>query len=235
MERSVRHSRIASWAFAAALAAVGCGDDETPRDVGTGAHDSTSSMTGDDATSGAEASPGDTDVIDDDSTSASTTTDGSDDADVDDDSTTGTIDVEPLVLHLAPDGDDDNDGTSWDDAVATIARTHELVVAHDPDRDVVIRVAAGTYVRQTVTWTHTMPDHTITIERADDDGPRPLFVGCDESGCAHTFFILNHSDGEATNLHFRYRKRSHPETPFSAILEIEAARCPSWSWSWSWS
>jgi hypothetical protein len=30
-------------------------------------------------------------------------------------------------------------------------------------------------------------------------------------------------------------KRSHPETPFSAILEIEAARCPSWSWSWSWS
>jgi MoxR-like ATPase len=32
-----------------------------------------------------------------------------------------------------------------------------------------------------------------------------------------------------------HRKRSHPETPFSAILEIEAARCPSWSWSWSWS
>jgi hypothetical protein len=190
------------------LALVGCSDDEQPDAVDGGAASSSSTSEGD----GTGSSNGPSDeagTLDDASTDTGfSTSTGSDDDDDDDDgnddSSTGMVEIEPLVLHLAPDGDDANDGTSWNDAVATIARTHDLVVEHDPERDVLILIAEGTYVRQTVTWTHTMPEHTITFKRADDDGPRPQFVGCDESGCAHTFFILNHSDGEATNLHFEY-------------------------------
>ena len=129
---------------------------------------------------------------------------GSSGSDADDESSTGAIEVGPLVLHLSPTGDDGHDGSSWDAAVGTLERIHELVVEHAPRRDVVVLVGAGTYVRQSVRWTYTMPEHTITIKRADDDGPRPVFDGCDGSGCAHTFFILDHADGEATNLHFEY-------------------------------
>lgn len=108
----------------------------------------------------------------------------------------------PYTLHLAPDGDDAQDGLTPATAILTLARAHALVLEADPDRDVELRIAPGRYHLQQVIWTRTHPDHATRIRPAIP-GDRPIFDGCGEGGdpCpGGTLLQLTHARGEATHL-----------------------------------
>ncbi len=113
----------------------------------------------------------------------------------------------PLIIYMAPDGDDGGDGFIEASPIRTLGRAQELVAA-SVDRDVEIRIGLGTYYAQTVVWTETRPNNTITFTRWPADGPdRPIFDGCEaaDGPCpGGTWFQLRHSAGEETNLTFHY-------------------------------
>ncbi|MFY0539265.1 right-handed parallel beta-helix repeat-containing protein [Nannocystis pusilla] len=119
----------------------------------------------------------------------------------------------PFTVYLDPAGDDAHGGSSPDDAVLTLARAHELLVAAAPDRDVEVRIAQGTYVGQSVTWTYYHPDHRVAfmpVDYADGDGiddiaGRPVFDG-DGAGALLT---LDVASGEETHLEFYYLEIQH--------------------------
>lgn len=106
-----------------------------------------------------------------------------------------------LTILLAPTGDDDNDGLSIDTPVSSLTRAHEIVEQEcsNEHRDVDIRVGPGEYAGQKTRWSFTMPNHTIHIMPLFNDKVRPRFIGTGGS-----WFILNHSQGERTNMHFEY-------------------------------
>lgn len=128
-------------------------------------------------------------------------------------STNTTGDDGPFTVYLDPAGDDANGGLSPDDAVLTLARAQEIIVAAAPDRDVEVRIAQGTYFGQNVTWTYYHPDHRISfmpIDYADGDGiddiaDRPVFEGEGEG----VLLTLDVSPGEETHLEFYYLKIQH--------------------------
>ena len=127
-----------------------------------------------------------------------------------------------LEIYLAPHGDDTRSGTSIRDAVVTLERAEALIVADGLRRDAVVYVAPGRYFGQRVEWRATMPDHSITFRRLDDDGERPVFDGCvvefptDPTHCpGGTWFRLRHATGEATNLHFQYLRIERYQTAIS--------------------
>lgn len=113
----------------------------------------------------------------------------------------------PVVIYMAPDGDDARDGSSPAAAILTTTRAQQLVEGVGA-RDVEIRIAMGTYYAQKVVWTQTRPDNSITFTRWPSDGPgRPVFDGCEgpDGPCpGGTWFQLRHSAGEETNLEFHY-------------------------------
>ncbi len=129
----------------------------------------------------------------------------------------------PFVLYLHPEGDDGASGLAPDDAILTMARAHEILLAEQPDSEVEILVAPGRYHAQEVVWTYTHPEHQILISRLDDDADRPVFDGCDvanpsdtASQCnADTWFRLNQSAGEPTNLNFHYIRVERYRTAIS--------------------
>ncbi len=116
----------------------------------------------------------------------------------------------PLEIHMAPDGRDSAAGDRPNRAVKSLERVHELLKEKRPERDVVIRIAPGTYRGQQVIWTHTHPDHSITFTRAGLEAENPVFDGClDEAESPEncpggTWFRLRRSDGEPSNLRFHY-------------------------------
>ena len=114
--------------------------------------------------------------------------------------------AEPFQIFLAPNGRDWNNGLTPQSAIITLSRAQEIIAAQPPIYDFEVLIAPGRYYGQTVEWTYTMPDHTITFRRLEDDGDRPVFDGCQRDGsCAGgTWFTLRHSGGEETNLHFWY-------------------------------
>jgi hypothetical protein len=109
---------------------------------------------------------------------------------------------EPLRLLLSPRGDDAHDGLSLDTPILSIARAQEILYERLPEggRDVELRIAPGTYYNQHVVWTFTMPDHSIRFMPLFDDGNHPRFDGGDSG---ETWFVLRHSEGQATNLVFQ--------------------------------
>ncbi|SFF35727.1 Right handed beta helix region [Nannocystis exedens] len=143
-----------------------------------------------------------------DSTTGFTTTDGTTST-----TTTTTGDDDPFTVYLDPAGDDAHGGLSPDDAVLTLARAQEIVVAAAPDRDVEVRIAQGTYVGQSVTWTHYHPDHRSAFmpadyedgEGIDDIAGRPVFDG---EG-AGALLTLDVAPGEETHLEFYYLEIQH--------------------------
>ncbi|MBO6938492.1 MAG: hypothetical protein JJ863_26230 [Deltaproteobacteria bacterium] len=116
---------------------------------------------------------------------------------------------------LDPAGDDAAEGTA-DAPLATLEEVEERLVDDPPTCDVEVWIAPGVYREQRVDWSFTMPDHTITF-RAADRMDRPVFDGCASGGsCAGgTFFILRHSAGEETNLHFWYLHVRNYQTAIS--------------------
>lgn len=129
--------------------------------------------------------------------------------------------VEPLLIHMASNGDDANDGSTVEKPVKTLERVHEILVATKPQSDVHVMVAAGTYRGQVIRWTYTNPDYEIVIRRTESGGasagPRPRFDGClSEVDCpGGTWFRLGHSDGERTNIRFQYLEITNYATAIS--------------------
>ena len=110
----------------------------------------------------------------------------------------------PLRVYLHPSGDDTQDGLTEASAVLTLVRVHEIVEAIPEARNVEVRIAPGTYFEQRVRWSRTFPRHSIRFTPLEEDGERPVFDGCnenDECGVG-TWFHLDATSGEPTNLHF---------------------------------
>lgn len=108
----------------------------------------------------------------------------------------------PLIVLVSPRGSDANDGLSLDAPILTIERAQQIVRERVPDRDraVQIRIAPGVYRNQSVRWNFTMPTQTITFMPLFDDKERPQFIGSGRG----TWFTLEQSKGERTNIVFRY-------------------------------
>lgn len=75
---------------------------------------------------------------------------------------------DPFVVYLAPSGDDTNTGLSPTDPVKTLARAHSVLVAEDPQSNVEVRIAPGTYRLPSseigsTTWSFYVPGHTVTF------------------------------------------------------------------------
>ena len=119
-----------------------------------------------------------------------------------------TEDDGPFRYYLSPDGDDGNNGRGPESPVLTLSRVHQLLQAANPNDDVEVLIAPGTYNGQTTVWSYTRPDYSITFKPRDPDAGMPVFEagvpdgdgGMDYPG--GTWFRLNHSSGEATNLVF---------------------------------
>jgi hypothetical protein len=125
-------------------------------------------------------------------------------------------------------------------SITVVPDEHPPVAAHDLQVREACDVGGGLRLDQGRSLSSD-PDSDIVFERWWVDGV-PCVHGCIMPVGIHTVSIEAHdargavhrSADESVEVIWA-GKRSHPETPFSAILEIEAARCPSWSWSWSWS
>lgn len=131
--------------------------------------------------------------------------------DVDTSATTG--DPEPFVLYLDPGGDDANSGLTPADALVTLARAQEILFDHAPQADVEIRIAQGTYLGQSVTWTYHHEDFRTSLMPSDyevgdginDIAGRPVFDGQGQA----VLLTLDVGGGTTTNLEFIYLQVQH--------------------------
>lgn len=129
--------------------------------------------------------------------------------------------VEPsnvFTLYMAPGGWDEQSGLTANAPLRTIAGVHARLLEYKPviDQDIEVRIQCGTapYMGQSINWTHTSPEHTISFmptdyqygEGIDDILARPVFDG---GGMTDWFFDLRVADGEPTNLRFYYLKIQH--------------------------
>lgn len=116
--------------------------------------------------------------------------------------------AEPLRYYLSPDGQDSNSGESAAEPLRTLVRVHQLLVLAKPQRDVEVLIAPGLYQGQRTVWTYTHPNYSITFKPDSPDSPMPVFDGGVPDGQGGfdypggTWFRLNHSAGQATNLVF---------------------------------
>lgn len=121
-----------------------------------------------------------------------------------------TPNANPFMIYLSPDGSDANGGLSRSDPILSLSRAQDILVEADPNMDVEVHIAPGTYYGQQVEWRFTMPDHTVTFMPLDNTKIRPVFDGCpgpdaEPSQCTgDTWFTLHAFDGEATNIKFNY-------------------------------
>lgn len=100
-------------------------------------------------------------------------------------------------LYLAPDGRDDRDGRSEATAIRSLARADELLHRYDPQDEVEVLIAPGTYYRQQVSWTY-LNGRRISFRPTPGATARPVFDGRGEG----TWF-QHRSIGES-KLDFRY-------------------------------
>lgn len=124
---------------------------------------------------------------------------------------------DPLILWMAPNGSDTNDGTASNRPVLTLQRVQKILQARKPQTNVEVRIAPGRYRGQRVTWTHVIPGRKITFTRHASDTGRPIFDGClSANNCpGGTWFILQHSGGAETNLVFNYLRVENYQTAIS--------------------
>jgi hypothetical protein len=129
----------------------------------------------------------------------------------------------PLRIYLSTQGKDINDGLTTATSIKTLGRAQAIIAAAKPQVDVEVRIAPGTYYGDKVSWTTTMPSHTITFMPLAGGKQRPIFDGClsakppnPKTGCpGGTWFKLSHSKGQKTNLHFEYIRVRRYQTAIS--------------------
>ncbi len=109
----------------------------------------------------------------------------------------------PFIVRMDPAGSDANDGLTADTPVVTLQRVQQILKSTlaDNPRDAEVRIGPGTYRGQSIRWTFTMPEHTITFMPRSGDKVRPVFDGVENRG---TWFRLDHSLGQQTGLNFHY-------------------------------
>jgi hypothetical protein len=179
----------------AALLVAGCGDAETgeapERDAGG------SSASGGSASGGSSGAAGAGDAAGAGASGAGGSAGVASDAGSD----------EVLTLYMAPGGDDALDGSTPANAVHTLGRVQEILIALAPDRDVDVRIDQGSYSGQSVVWTWYHPAHALRFMPIDYFGGgiasiagRPQFDG---KGAA-SFFQLKAAKGENTNIELIY-------------------------------
>jgi hypothetical protein len=125
------------------------------------------------------------------------------------------VGIDPLVVIMAPTGNDSNDGLTINTAILTLARAQEVIrkeIEKRGARNVRVRIGPGKYFNQTVVWNFVMPSHHITFEPLSDDKVRPVFDGTNQGG---TWFLLNYAGGTNSNLHFRYIRVENYQTAIS--------------------
>jgi hypothetical protein len=126
---------------------------------------------------------------------------------------------QPLALFLSPQGSDQADGASLENAVLTLSRIHAILEEKRPDRDVEVRIAPGTYRGQEVVWTYTRPEYSISFLPLKP-GEMPVFDACEEGAVegacgGGTWFTLTHGAGEKTNLIFDSLRIQNYQTALS--------------------
>ena len=116
----------------------------------------------------------------------------------------------PFVIFLAATGSDENSGLSRHSPILSLGKAQDILLDVDPNQDVEIQIAPGTYYDQRVRWEFTMENHIVRFMPLDDTKIRPTFDGCpgpdvDPSDCGGgTWFTLQAATGENTNVHFDY-------------------------------
>lgn len=96
--------------------------------------------------------------------------------------------VQTIYMNAA--GDDTRDGATPTTAVRSLARVQQLIAAGPLDMDVEVRIHAGTYVAQGITWQTYRPGRTITFMPDDYEygegigsiAARPVFQNRRASG-----------------------------------------------------
>jgi len=123
----------------------------------------------------------------------------------------------PLKIHLSPTGKDSRDGKTLKTAILTLARAQQIIAGLKPKGEVQVHIAPGTYQGQKVIWTYTDPALKIRFMPLGGGKVRPIFDGClTKTSCpGGTWFILKHSKGERTNLHFEYVQVQNYHTAIS--------------------
>ncbi|MCZ4607000.1 right-handed parallel beta-helix repeat-containing protein [Streptomyces sp. Lzd4kr] len=91
----------------------------------------------------------------------------------------------PFVIHMSSTGSDAGYGTRQATAIRSLRRAQEILRSLQPDRDVEIRIAPGTYPSAPLVWTYFQSGHTISLMPADYEpgdpvsgiAGRPVFQG----------------------------------------------------------
>jgi len=136
----------------------------------------------------------------------------------------GSAEATPLTLFMSPAGSDANDCQSA--PCLTLNRILAVVKAVDPQDDIKVKIALGTYVQQTMNgWTYVMPSHTITFVGAGDRNDQtkiPVFDNCSDDGdlatCLHNVWFklqtsASQNGGHPSNLIFNHLKITHYGEP----------------------
>lgn len=113
------------------------------------------------------------------------------------------------VLYLSPAGSDANNGTSASTPILTLTKANTILNTVKPAKNVQILIASGTYYAQTITWSYYNPKYWIHF-MPQTAGTTPIFDGCTVSNPTNpssqcpggTFFQINISSAQSTNLHF---------------------------------
>ncbi len=120
-------------------------------------------------------------------------------------------------IFLSPDGREQNSGLSPEDPVLSLTRAQQILAGRSPAQDVKIVIGPGRYHGQTVVWSYVRPAHRIRFAPAPGDEGRVIFDGRlpDGSAPGGTWFRLNHSNGNNTNLEFLHLRIEYYETAIS--------------------
>lgn len=116
-----------------------------------------------------------------------------------------------LTLFLAAEADDENSGIRGAEPLKTMAEVQDQLRKRleGQPRHTVVRVLPGVFRGESISWTFTMPDHSITFLGDSVSGRRPIFDGRRTAGQEgvgrgrHLWSQLMADDGSPMNLILR--------------------------------
>jgi hypothetical protein len=111
-------------------------------------------------------------------------------------------------LYVSPRGSDAYDGSEPTYAVLTLNRAQQILRTINPSKNIRVIINPGYYYKQTVVWSYTRPQFSITFSPPAGSTSMPVFDGCSTSPVTDpaiqcrggTAFTLWNTRGEATNV-----------------------------------